>query len=349
MIVDDNLTNLKIAKNALSDIYKVFTAVSAAVMFERLEGKQPSLILLDIDMPDMNGYDAIKILKSKPETKDIPVIFLTAKTDSDSEIEGLDLGAIDYIVKPFIPLLLRKRIELHLTLESQRQMLITQVTDLQSAILKTIVDLVESRDDISGGHVERTQFGVGILIFELWKSGIYREELESWDIELVLRSSRLHDVGKISISDSLLLKPGKLTNEEFESVKKHTIFGEQIIDTIMEETAESDFLKYARIFAGTHQEKWDGSGYPNGLRGLEIPLQGRLMAIADVYDNLTSERPYKEASTHEAAVRIIGEGKGTHFEPVLVDLFTKSSEQFRKIKGQRDFEFIKFFAELQEN
>jgi putative two-component system response regulator len=173
--------------------------------------------------------------------------------------------------------------------------------------------------------------------------------MEDWDIDLVMRSSRLHDVGKITIGEKLLLKPGKLTNEEFENMKKHTIFGEQIIDTIMAETAESDFLKYARIFAGTHQEKWDGTGYPNGLRGEEIPLQGRLMAIADVYDNLTSARPYKQAFTHDEAVRTIIEGSGTHFEPALVRIFEKSSEQFKKIKGQRDFEFTKFFEELRDS
>ncbi|MDR0858621.1 MAG: response regulator [Oscillospiraceae bacterium] len=349
MIVDDNLTNLKIAKNALSNTYKVFTAVSAAVMFELLAGNRPALILLDIDMPGMSGYEAIKLLKASPETKDIPVVFLTAKSDSDSEIEGLDSGAVDYIAKPFIPSLLRRRVELHLTIESQKDMLAAQVIALQSAILKTVVDLVESRDDITGGHVERAEQGVRILIAGLLRSGLYSEELGSWDIDLLLYSTHLHDVGKITISDSVLLKPGKLTEQEFDYVKKHTIYGEQLMDKIMAETAESSFLKYAKTVAAAHQEKWDGSGYPNGLRGTDIPLPGRLMAIADVYDTLTSERPYKSAFTHEEAVEIIKKDSGTHFEPALVEIFEEYSEYFRKIREEPDYDFAALLTEAQND
>jgi putative two-component system response regulator len=356
MIVDDNIANLRIAKNSLYNTYDVFTVPSAAKMFDLLERNKPDLILLDIDMPGMNGYEAIKILKNRPDTSDILIIFLTGKSDSESELEGLSLGAVDYISKPFMPPLLQKRIELHLTVEEQKRTLEAQtqkleaqraelknfndnlmamveektkkVLELQSAILKTVADLVESRDDITGGHVERTQHGLKTLLDGLEELGLYKEQTRDWDIGLLLQSSQLHDVGKIAISDSILNKPGRLTPEEFEEIKKHTTLGVQIIEKIESNTSESEFLKYAKIFAGTHQEKWDGSGYPMGLAGEDIPLQGRLMAIADVYDALVSDRPYKNAFSHEEAVQIIIEGRGTHFDPVLVDVFERVADRF---------------------
>jgi putative two-component system response regulator len=343
LLVDDNPANLRIGKNVLVEKYAVATAPSAEKMFSLLENNSPALILLDVDMPEMNGYEAIKILKSKPQTKDIPVIFLTARTESDDELEGLSLGAIDYIIKPFQPQLLLKRIEVHLLVEAQRKELqyfnenlqkmveekTQSILDLQNALLKTMAELVECRDDITGGHIERTQRGIKILLKELERSGIYREQTNGWDINLLLQSSQLHDVGKISIDDNILKKPGKLTDEEFAEMKKHASFGEQIIEKIETLAKESDFLNYAKIFAASHHEKWNGSGYPRGLKGDEIPLLGRIMAIADVYDALTSVRPYKKAFTHEEAVRIITEGSGTQFDPALVDVFLRAEEQFR--------------------
>jgi putative two-component system response regulator len=357
MVVDDNIANLKIAKNTLSDAFDVFTVPSAAKMFDLLERNQPSMILLDIDMPEMDGYTAIKVLKENPATREIPVIFLTAMSDPKSELEGLTLGAIDYIAKPFLPSLMLKRVEVHLMVENQKHKLEEQarileeqrrclldfnenlqrmveektgkVLELQDALLKTVADLVESRDDITGGHVARTKHGLSVLVSALEDLGLYREQMEDWDMSLLLQSSLLHDVGKISISDRILNKPGKLTPEEFEEMKKHAAFGVKIIEKMEAGTTESDFLKYARIFAGTHHEKWDGSGYPNGLSGEDIPLQGRLMAIVDVYDALISERPYKKAFSHEQAVRIILAGRGTHFDPVLTDVFEQVADQFQ--------------------
>ncbi|MDR0819687.1 MAG: response regulator, partial [Oscillospiraceae bacterium] len=275
MIVDDNITNLKIAKNAMSDTYDVFTVPSANKMFDLLERNKPSIILLDIDMPDMNGYEAIKILKSRPDTQDIPVIFLTALSDSDSEIEGLSLGAIDYISKPFVPPLLSMRVKMHLTVEAQKQLLESQnktldaqrielknynenmlamveektaeVLELQRAILKTVSDLVENRDDVTGGHIGRTQRFLELLVSKLRSMGIYRDQIDNWDMELLLQSSQLHDVGKIAIRDSILLKPGKLTSDEFEEIKKHTTFGVKIVEKIMEGTSDSSFLKHAKV------------------------------------------------------------------------------------------------------
>ncbi|MDR3199941.1 MAG: response regulator [Spirochaetales bacterium] len=350
ILVDDNPANLRTGKNVLSDRYNVFTAPSAEKMFSLLVNNKPAMILLDIEMPEMSGYEAIKILKAKPETRDIPVIFLTGKSDSDNELEGLSLGAIDYITKPFMPPLLLKRIEVHLLVEAQKHTLEEQqlelknfndnlqklveaktqtVLELQNAILKTVADLVECRDDITGGHIERTQRGVAVLINGLREHSSYRSVTADWNVELLLQSSQLHDVGKISISDNILKKPGRLTFEEFEEMKKHTVFGIQVIEKIETAARESEFLKYAKIFAGTHHEKWDGSGYPAGLREEEIPLHGRIMAIADVYDALTSVRPYKKAFPHEEAVKIIQEGRGTQFDPVLVDMFITVESQFR--------------------
>jgi len=344
ILVDDNPANLRIGKNVLAEKYAVATSPSAEKMFSLLENNIPAMILLDVDMPEVNGYEAIKKLKSKPETKEIPVIFLTARTDSDDELAGLSLGAIDYITKPFQPPLLLKRIEVHLLVEEQRKELqyfnenlqkmveekTENVIELQNALLKTIAELVECRDDITGGHIERTQRGINIMLEEIEKRGIYEEETKGWDKKLVLQSCQLHDVGKISISDNILKKPGKLNDEEYNEMKKHASFGEQIIEKIETLAKESDFLDYAKIFAASHHEKWDGSGYPRGLKENKIPLLGRIMAIADVYDALTSVRPYKEAFSHDEAVRIITESSGTQFDPILVEIFTNSADRFKK-------------------
>jgi putative two-component system response regulator len=352
ILVADNPANLRIGKNVLSEKYAVATAPSAEKLFSLLENNDPAIILLDIDMPEMNGYEAIKILKSKNETKNIPVIFLTAKTESDDELEGLSLGAIDYITKPFQPSLLLKRIEVHLLVEDQRRALEEQalelkkfndnlqemvdektqdILDLQDALLKTVAEMVECRDDITGSHIERTQQGIRILLEEVERSGVYQEESKGWNVDLLLQSSQLHDVGKISIGDNILKKPGELNAEEFVEMKKHAAFGEQIIEKIESLAKANDFLKYAKIFAASHHERWDGSGYPRGLKGSEIPLLGRIMAIADVYDALISNRPYKKAFTHEEAVKIISDNREKQFDPILIDLFLGVLDEFKKI------------------
>ncbi|MDR2339896.1 MAG: response regulator [Deltaproteobacteria bacterium] len=349
MLVDDNVTNLMFAKSALSDHHDVYTAPSAAKMFQLLDSTKVDLVLLDIEMPVMDGIEAIGILKSNPLTKDIPVIFLTALSDPGSEVRGLDLGAVDYISKPFEPGLLNKRVEIHLTMEDQKAQLSLQkkelqnynenlqamvmektrrVDELQGAILATVADLVESRDDVTGSHVDRTRRWLEILVEALLASGDYVSEMKGWNLPLLYRSSQLHDVGKISISDSILLKRGRLTLDEFELIKLHTTFGERIIDKIATKTAEHDFLHHAKIFAATHHEKWDGTGYPKGLCGNAIPLQGRLLAIADVYDALTSPRPYKIAFPHDYAVEIMLSERAKHFDPVLLDIFRANHHRF---------------------
>jgi putative two-component system response regulator len=204
------------------------------------------------------------------------------------------------------------------------------VLDLQNSLLKTMAELVEYRDDITGGHIERTQQGVKILLEEIERRGLYREEAKDWNKDMLLQSCQLHDVGKISISDSILKKPGSLTPEEFADMKKHSAIGKQIIEKIEAHTKESDILKNAKIFAESHHEKWDGSGYPGKHKKNNIPLLGRIMAIVDVYDALTSVRPYKKAFTHEEAMRIITDGSGKQFDPALVEIFVTKAELLKR-------------------
>jgi len=200
---------------------------------------------------------------------------------------------------------------------------------LEHALLKTMAELVDCRDNITGGHIDRTQRGIKILLDEIRRKGIYKEETKNWDIDLIIQSSQLHDIGKISIEDRILKKPGKLDEDEFNEMKKHAAFGEQIITKIESMTKESEFLKYAKILAVSHHEKWDGTGYPNGLKEDKIPLLGRIMAIADVYDALVSARPYKKPFTHEEALKIMTENKGKMFDPCLIDMFLEVADKFK--------------------
>ncbi|GHV53744.1 response regulator [Deltaproteobacteria bacterium] len=345
LLVDDNMTNLTMGKDMLKDYYKMYPVPSAGIMFDLLEDMIPDLILLDVEMPDINGYEAIKRLKSAPKWADIPVIFLTSKTDEGSELEGLSLGAIDYVTKPFSAPLLLKRIENHLFTQKQKQQLqafnagleemvlqkTAQVFNLQNAVLSTVADLVEFRDSVTGGHIFRTQRYLNILLDQLIEEKIYTDEMADWNMEYLLPSAQLHDVGKIAISDTILNKPGKLTQEEFEIMKTHVTIGVDAIKKIEQNAVEHAFLRHAERIAGTHHEKWDGGGYPANLRGQDIPLEGRLMAIVDVYDALVSVRPYKPPFTTDEARRIIEDGKGTHFDPVLIEVFSKVADKFAAV------------------
>jgi len=343
-MVDDDVTNLTVATNNLIEKYNFFTAPSGAKLFSIMRKVAPDLILLDIEMPEMDGYEVIKLLKGEEKTASIPIIFLTGKIDPASEVKGLDLGAVDYITKPFSNELLIKRIDMHLLLEKQKKELLRYsqnletevdrktraVFELQNAILKAVAELVERRDSTTGGHIERTQHYLRLLVNFLQEHGVYSDELSAWDIDLLIMSSQLHDVGKISVRDDILMKPGKLTDEEFDEMKKHTMFGAEIIRSIEDNTKESDFLRYAETLAVSHHEKWNGTGYPYGLKGTEIPLMGRLMAIVDVYDALTNDRPYKKAFSHEASIGIIKDGFGTHFDPIIEDVFLAYETEFKR-------------------
>lgn len=345
MLVDDNTANLTMGKNMLKEAYEVYPIPSAFKLFELLEHVTPALILLDVMMPEMDGYQTIRKLKADPRFSEIPVIFLTSMTDEHSELEGLSLGAIDYVAKPFSAPLLLKRIENHLLLVSQKaklkdyndnlQIMVAQKTaevfDLQNAVLSTLAEMVEFRDNMTGGHVNRTQRYLKVLVDKMLDEKIYHEEVLTWNLNFFLQSAQLHDVGKIAISDAILNKPGKLSDDEYEEMKKHVNFGVKAIIKIAEKTSEHSYLHHAAIFAGTHHEKWDGTGYPNGLSGFDIPLEGRLMAIADVFDALISKRPYKEPMPVDKAVNIIVDGAGVHFDESLIGIFLKVRDEIAEI------------------
>lgn len=339
MIIDDNVTNLNIAHMALKSKYEVLLIPSGEKALKLFERLTPDLILLDVDMPGMDGFEVIKRIKQSPHpVRNVPVIFLTAKNDSNSEYDGLNLGAVDYITKPFSYPLLLKRVDLHLQLQSYSQRLENMVeektkviSELQYSIVHVMSDMVERRDGSTGHHLLRTQNYLKILFGEVKKQNIYKDELKDIDEDLYIHASQLHDIGKISIPDSILLKAGRLSAAEFEVMKTHTVLGEEAIRSAMTGMQETKFLETAASFAGTHHERWDGTGYPRALRNLEIPIEGRLMAIADVYDALISERPYKRPFSHQNAKRIILEGCGTHFDPLLTVVFETVSDEFQSV------------------
>ena len=327
-IVDDNNTNLMAAKIALDGKYKVYALPSADRMFKLAEHIQPDLILMDVDMPEVNGFDAMEAMKENLKLKDVPVVFLTARIDEESEIRGFEMGALDFINKPFSAPVLIRRIETHIETDRIIKDSLRSVHKMHYATINVIAELVESRDEVTGGHIVRTQKYVETLINKLISIPKYSDIISKWDLSIVLPSSQLHDVGKIVISDTILNKPGKLTDDEFEIIKTHCLNGKEIVDRISEQTNENSFLSHARNFAYTHHERWDGTGYPQGLKGEDIPLEGRILAIADVYDALVSERPYKEPFTHDQAVDIIRKSSGSHFDPVIVEVFLDVADDF---------------------
>jgi len=338
-VVDDNDTNLASAKEALKEQYRVMTLPSAAKMFTLLEKVNPDLILLDIEMPEVDGFEALRQLKGNSAQAGIPVVFLTSLSNAEVEARGFQLGVIDFITKPFSAPVLINRIKTHLDIDemirertSQLQQKTIQLQHMQNAIIFGFADMVESRDQVTGGHIERTSLYIQIIMDEMMARGLYADEIANLDIEQFVSSARLHDVGKIAISDTILNKPGKLTDEEYAIMKTHTIAGETAIDQIASRTDDVGFLRNAKLFAGCHHERWDGKGYPRGLSGTDISLQGRTMAIADVYDALVSERPYKKPFSHEDAVKIIMEGSGSQFDPSIVNIFYEARTQFAAVK-----------------
>lgn len=346
LAVDDTPANIEVVKGVLSQDYLVQAALNGPMALKIIEKHKPDLILLDIMMPDMDGYEVCERLKANAETKDIPVIFLTAKVQEEDETKGLSLGAVDYITKPISPPILQERVKNHLMLKEAREILerqnevleekvierTAQLGELQDVAMVAMGALAESRDPETGNHIRRTQRYVKALAMELAKQEKYKSFLTPEVITSLYKSAPLHDIGKVGVEDSILLKPGKLTDEEFEEMKRHTVYGRDAI-AAAENTIDSadNFLIFAKEIAYAHQEKWDGSGYPEGLAGEDIPLSARLMAVADVYDALISKRVYKPAFEHEKAVAIILEGKGSHFDPDMVDAFAKITDEFDDI------------------
>ncbi|MBT4289154.1 MAG: two-component system response regulator [Deltaproteobacteria bacterium] len=336
LVVDDTEANIDILVDALSPDYEVSVAMDGQSALDDVKENIPDLILLDIMMPGMDGYEVCRQLKENPETHHIPIVFLTAMTGDEDEAKGLGLGAIDYITKPFNQELVKSRIKNHLELkllqdhlEKQVRLRTKQLEQTQEATIITLATLAEYRDPETGGHIKRTQNYVQLLAKSLQTHDNFKSFLTDDFIELLYKSAPLHDIGKVGVPDHILLKPGKLTDEEFVEMKKHTIYGRNSIAAAEKMLGDDSFLKIAKEIAEFHQEKWDGSGYPHSLKGEDIPISARLMAIADVYDALISKRVYKPPFTHTKAVNIIKEGSGSHFDPIMVATFEKITEQFR--------------------
>ncbi len=347
LIVDDTPANVTLLTGLLKDKYRTIVATNGLRALEIIRtGPRPDLILLDVVMPGLDGYQTCERLKSDPETTDIPVIFLTSRDEVDDEEVGFNLGAVDYIAKPIAPLIVLARISTHLALSRVRGLLKDQnqylehlveertreLMQTQDAILIAMASLAETRDNETGNHIRRTQHYVAQLAMALQSHERFSDFLTNDVVTLLYKTAALHDIGKVGVPDSILLKPGKLTPEEFEVMKQHTIYGRDAILAVEANLGSSTrFLSMAREIAYSHQEKWDGSGYPQGLSGDNIPIAGRLMAVADVYDALISVRHYKRAYSHTETIEVMKKGRGSHFDPDILDAFLGIEDEFRVI------------------
>ena len=347
LVVDDTPDNLSLMSALLKDTYKVKVANSGDKALKYVQGdNKPDLILLDIMMPGLSGYDVITELKAKSETRDIPVIFLTAMSAAEDEKKGLEMGAADYITKPISPPIVLARVKTQLEnkaasdflknkseyLEAEVTKRTREITEIQNVTILAMASLAETRDSDTGNHIRRTQYYIKLLAQKLKTHDRFWFFLNDQTIDMLFKTAPLHDIGKVGIPDRILMKPGRFTPEEFDIMKSHTTLGRNAIQHAENQLGmEVEFLKLAKEIAYYHQEKWDSSGYPDGIGGDDIPISARLMAVADVYDALISRRVYKEGMPHEKAVSIIIEGKGSHFDPDIVDAFVELAEEFRAV------------------
>ena len=347
LVVDDTPDNLALMMDLLKDTYKVRLANSGERALKMLVGSPPpDLILLDIMMPGMDGYEVCQRLKSNPVTRDIPVVFLTAKTEVEDEKRGLEIGAVDYLTKPVSPPIVLARIKIHLALKAHADFLrdksdflenevtrrTREVMAIQDVTILAMASLAETRDSDTGNHIRRTQFYVKALAEHLRNHPRFAASLNESTIQMLFKSAPLHDIGKVGIPDRILLKPGRFDAHEFEVMKTHTTLGRDAIAHAEKQLGmQVDFLSMAKEIALSHQEKWDGTGYPQGLAGDAIPMSARLMAVADVYDALISRRVYKEGMPHAQAVGIIAQGRGSHFDPDIADAFVALRDEFYAI------------------
>ena len=346
LIVDDERFNINVLVDLLRADYKISVAKNGEQALQRtLADPPPDLVLLDIIMPGLDGYEVCRRLKADDRTRDIPIIFVTAMGDVHDETRGLEIGAVDYITKPISPPIVKARVKTHLTLrrareflKHQNQILETMVGErthelalTQDVTILCMASLAETRDQETGFHIRRTQHYIRALCEKLASNSKFKAFLTDEVIELLFKSAPLHDIGKVGVPDSILKKRGPLTPSEIKTMERHAIFGRDAILLAEKQLGSTSFLRFAREITHSHHEKWDGSGYPEGLRGPEIPISGRLMALADVYDALISKRVYKDAFPHEEASRIIINNRGTHFDPDMVDAFVEIGDSFQKI------------------
>jgi putative two-component system response regulator len=331
LVVDDNLTILKQISSYLADDYEVSLAKSGPLALQICVREKPDLILLDVEMSDMDGFGVMDRLKENPYLDRIPVIFLTANHSVEVEIRALESGARDFIIKPVEKSILLHRIELHLRFASYQAQTEETVMILSDSIAISFAEMIECRDENTGGHVIRTSKYVDVLGKELMKQGLFPDELNSAELQMIVRAAPLHDIGKIAISDRILLKVGRLDDIEFAAIKCHSEIGAAILKRMYQRMPAQHYLRYASLIAGSHHERYDGKGYPQGLAGENIPLCGRIMAVADVYDALIDNRVYRGSMGHIQASNIIFENSGTHFDPRIVEAFKHTQERIVEI------------------
>lgn len=345
LIVDDKPANLELLVGMLQHSgYRLKVAVNGEMALRVAKSKLPDLILMDICLPGMNGYDVCRCLKKDPDLHHIPVIFVSALASADEIIKALECGGVDYIAKPFSLQEAQARIASQLRLsrmqrkaeDSKKKLeLVVQeqkkrISISEASTIFALAKLAESRDTNTGQHLDRVRRICRCLSEKLFEKGMFKETVTSRFIETIFHTSALHDIGKIAIPDAVLLKPGKLTQVEFEIVKTHTVFGAQTLEAVFR-FYPSELLEMALAIARSHHEKWDGSGYPDGLIGESIPLCARIMGLADVYDAIRSQRCYKSAMSHEIACNYICENRGKHFDPQLVDVFLQLEDDIIRL------------------
>lgn len=339
LVVDDSKTNRTITKDALCDIYDVRTVSSGKEALKFLQqGAETDLVLLDYIMPEMNGLEVLRIMKAHPKWKQIPVIILTSNKDVELESDCLDMGAADFIGKPFARKTLLGRVARTMELEDFRKNMEQKIQEktqaiknIQRNVVINLANIIECRDSDSGHHVRRTGAYVDVVARGLQNEGIYTEILTDEYVEKLVQAAALHDIGKIAVPDSILNKPGKLTPAEFEVIKGHTVVGGELARESLKGIEADDYLEIVEDIAVYHHERWDGKGYPEHLKRQEIPLCARIMAIGDVFDALISRRCYKKAYPLDEAFEIIKESRGKHFDPMITDIFLLHREDIEEI------------------
>jgi putative two-component system response regulator len=346
MVVDDTPANLKLLEELLvAKNYRVLEFPNGAMALAAAAREPPDLILLDIMMPGMDGFEVCRRLKADPGLRDIPVIFISAAEDTANKIRAFGEGGVDYVSKPFQEEEVLARVNAHINLRRMRielekhnfhleelvQEKIREISDSQLSTIVALSKLAEYRDDDTGQHIERTRTYCRALTEKLRENPRYGSDISDAYVENIDHAASLHDIGKVGISDSILLKPGKLTPDEFETMKIHTLIGAKTLQSVKDRYPQNTFIDIGIALTRSHHEKWDGSGYPDGLAGEDIHLCGRIMAVADVYDALRSRRPYKEPFSHDKSCEIIREGSGRHFDPAVVKAFLALERQFAEV------------------
>jgi len=346
MVIDDTPANLELLQEMLqAKGYRVLSFPSGKLALSAAAKQHPDLILLDIRMPEMDGFEVCERFKADEALKDIPILFISALSETEDKVKAFSVGGLDYVTKPFQFEELHARVKTHLRmrkmqielekhnfhLEELVEKKVREISDSQLATILAISKMAEARDDETGQHIERTRTFCKVLAEKLRENSRYTKAITAAYVENIYHASPLHDIGKVGIPDNILLKPGKLTSEEFEIMKNHTLIGVRTLKAAHSKYPNNYFINMGIAIASSHHEKWDGSGYPHGLAGEDIPLSARIMAVADVYDALRSKRPYKPAFTHEKSCEIILEGTGKHFDPDVIDAFKSLESIFAEI------------------